>query len=111
MEHRMTFEDFQQSLGAKEPPSELTSALAGLWWDATGDWAHAHESVQQANGSDSSWVHAYLHRKQGDRENAAGWYSRAGKLFCEQSLNEEWGDIARKLLAAMHDTTGNSSRV
>jgi hypothetical protein len=50
-------------------------------------------------GKHGSWVHAYLHRKEGDRDNAAGWHGRAGKLFCEESLQEEWSAIARELLA------------
>lgn len=41
-------------------------ALAGLWWDAKGDWTRAHESAQQDESRDGSWVHAYLHRKEGD---------------------------------------------
>jgi hypothetical protein len=100
---RMTLEDFHQSLGANEPPAELTPALASLWWDAKGDWERAHLCLQQAKGIDGSWVHAYLHHKEGDHENAAGWYSRAGKSFCDKSLKEEWLAIARELLGAGHD--------
>jgi len=56
-------------------------ALAGLWWDAKGDWTRAHESAQQDEGPEGSWAHAYLHRKEGDQDNAAYWYrphSKAG---------------------------------
>ena len=67
----MTLEEFRQSLAASEPPAGLTQALAGLWWDAKGDWTRAHESAQQDEGKDGSWVHAYLHRKEGDQGNAA----------------------------------------
>jgi len=95
---KMTLEDFYQSLSANEPPAEITPALAGLWWDAKGDWDRAHNCLQQAKNVDGSWVHAYLHRKEGDRENAAGWYSRAEKSFCNESLEHEWRAITRELL-------------
>lgn len=78
----MTVDDFRQSLTAAKPPAELTFALAGLWWDAKGDWSRAHESAQQDEGPGGSWVHAYLHRKEGDQDNAAYWYRRAGKPVC-----------------------------
>jgi hypothetical protein len=76
----MTLDEFRQSLSATEPPAGLTHALAGLWWDAKGDWKRAHDSAQQDEGVEGSWVHAYLHRKEGDQGNAAYWYNRAGKL-------------------------------
>jgi hypothetical protein len=60
----MTLDNFRQSLTATQPPAGLTLALAGLWWDAKGDWTRAHESAQQDKGRDGSWVHAYLHRKE-----------------------------------------------
>jgi len=95
---KMTLEDFRQSLSSTEPPADLTLALAGLWWDAKGDWTRAHESAQQDEGKDGSWVHAYLHRKEGDQGNAAYWYSRAGKPACREPLDVEWLSIVRALL-------------
>ena len=74
----MTFDHFRQSLTDAEPPAGITLALAGLWWDAKGDWKRAHESAQQDEGPEGSWVHAYLHRKEGDAPNARYWYRRAG---------------------------------
>jgi hypothetical protein len=94
----MTFDDFRQSLTAAEPPAGLTLALTGLWWDAKGDWTRAHESAQQDEGPDGSWVHAYLHRKEGDDGNAAYWYGRAGKPVCREPLDAEWLSITRDLL-------------
>jgi hypothetical protein len=94
----MTLDEFRQSLTANEPPAELTPALIGLWWDAKGDWTKAHESAQQDEGPGGSWVHAYLHRKEGDQSNAAYWYGRAGKVVCRQSLDEEWVSIVKDLL-------------
>ena len=89
--------DFRQSLTAAEPPPGLTLALAGLWWDAKGDWTRAHESAQRDEDMQGSWVHAYLHRKEGDQSNAACWYSRAGPV-CRQPLDAEWLSIVKDLL-------------
>jgi hypothetical protein len=94
----MTFEDFRRSLTAADPPAELTLPLAGLWWDAKGDWTRAHESAQQVEDLLGSWVHAYLHRKEGDEANAAYWYGRAGKPVCRESLDAEWLAIVKALL-------------
>jgi hypothetical protein len=95
----MTLDDFLQSLTAAEPPGKLSQALAGLWWDAKGEWTRAHEAAQQVeDSSNGAWVHAYLHRKEGDRDNAAYWYSRASKPFCGEPLDSEWLSIAKDLL-------------
>lgn len=94
----MTLDDFRKSLSAPEPPTGLSLALAGLWWDAKGDWTRAHESAQQAEGFAGSWVHAYLHRKERDQSNAAYWYSRAGKPVCREPLDVEWQAILKALL-------------
>ena len=95
----MNIEDFRQSLNVSEPPSGLTEALMALWWDAKGDWERAHSHAQDDEGRDGAWVHAYLHRKEGDRGNAGYWYRRAGKSFCEKPLSEEWVGISQELLA------------
>jgi hypothetical protein len=97
-EYTMTVDDFRKSLTATEPPAGLTFALAGLWWDARGDWTRAHESAQQDEGTEGSWVHAYLHRKEGDQGNAAYWYNRAGKPVCGEPLHIEWLGIVNALL-------------
>ena len=89
----MTLDDFRQSLTAANPPSDLTLARLGLWWDTKGDWTRAHESAQQDEGPEGSWVHAYLHRKEGDQENAAYWYRRAEKPFCREPFDAEWRRI------------------
>ena len=94
----MRLDEFRQSLSASELPAGLSVALAGLWWDAKGDWTRAHESAQQDEGRDGSWVHAYLHRKEGDQGNAAYWYSRAGKPVCREPLDAEWLSIVKGLL-------------
>jgi hypothetical protein len=95
----MNLDDFRKSLTQAAPPSELSLALAGLWWDAKGDWVRAHEAAQQDEGPHGSWVHAYLHRKEGDPSNAAYWYKRAGKPVCREALDSEWLNIVKGLLA------------
>ena len=94
----MTLDEFRQSLIATAPPAGLTHALAALWWDGKGDWTRAHESAQQDEGVEGSWVHAYLHRKEGDQVNAGYWYRRAGKPVCREPLDAEWLGIAKALL-------------
>lgn len=95
----MTLQEFRDSLTQKEPPRSLSAALAGLWWDAKGDWTRAHESAQQDEGPAGAWVHAYLHRKEGDIDNAEYWYGRAGKSRSHDSLDQEWLQITNALLS------------
>jgi hypothetical protein len=89
---------FRASLSAAEPPPALSGALRALWLDARGDWNGAHEAAQADAGQASDWVHAYLHRKEGDAGNAAYWYRRARKAVCRAPLDEEWAAIASELL-------------
>jgi hypothetical protein len=94
----MKLEDFRESLQHDAPPAGSDFALTGLWWDAKGDWTKAHEAAQQDEGPRGSWVHAYLHRKEGDASNAAYWYDRAGRTAASSSLADEWREIASALL-------------
>jgi hypothetical protein len=94
----MTLEEFRQSLHCEEPPGNLSFALTGLWWDAKDRWKQAHESAQQDEGPAGAWVHAYLHRKEGETSNAAYWYRRAGKAPSQIPLDQEWLQIAESLL-------------
>lgn len=94
----MDLTTFRETLKHKEPPAELGPALAGLWWDAHGDWTRAHESAQQDDGPAGAWVHAYLHRKEGDASNAAYWYGRADKPVARGSFEDEWNEIAAALV-------------
>ena len=89
---------FRASLSAPTPPPGLTLALKALWLDARGDWDAAHVAAQADEGGDGDWVHAYLHRKEGDAGNAAYWYRRAGRPVCKTSLDEEWAAISTALL-------------
>ena len=98
--NRMNLEQFRKSLAQDEPPGDLSNALVGLWWDAKGKWKQAHESAQQDEGPAGSWVHAYLHRKEGDSSNAAYWYRRAAKPPSQIPLEKEWLQIVELLLNA-----------
>lgn len=94
----MTLEEFRASLSKEIPPSELNRPLQALWQDAKGDWDAAHKLAQSVESADGAWVHAYLHRKEGDLSNASYWYSRAGQKMSQFSLAEEWAHIAQALL-------------
>jgi hypothetical protein len=94
----MTLDEFRQSFAATKPPAGLRHALMALWWDGKGDWKRANEVGQQDEGVEGAWVHAYLHRKEGDQTNAAYWYSRAGKPVCRELFDVEWAGIAKALL-------------
>ena len=89
---------FNDSLTTGTPPT-LSVALLALWHDGRGDWTAAHDVAQNDNGPEGSWVHAYLHRKEGDSSNAAYWYRRAGKPVPKGSLTDEWANIVANLLA------------
>ncbi|HTS54566.1 MAG TPA: hypothetical protein VMH26_14925 [Burkholderiales bacterium] len=91
---------FRASLSGTAPPDGLSSLLRALWHDAKGDWNRAHQMVQDEEGRDAAWVHAYLHRKEGDPSNAGYWYRHAGTPPCKTSLEDEWESIAARLLAA-----------
>jgi hypothetical protein len=93
----MTFEEFQK--GGNEPTG-LTPPLRALWHDARGDWDAAHRIAQGDDSHDAAWVHAYLHRKEGDTSNARYWYARAGRTAHRGSLEEEWHDIVSNLLTS-----------
>ena len=91
----MSFEEFIDSLKFEIPIKRMLDVLMALWWDKKGDWDRAHKVAQEIHDWRGSWVHAYLHRKEGDNQNASYWYSNAGKTMTDLSLNEEWNVIAR----------------
>jgi hypothetical protein len=84
---------FKESLSQDAPDPQLSTILKSLWYDAKGDWKRAHDFVDQLPGSDAAWVHAYLHRKEGDVWNADYWYARAKKTRPSYSLEEEWANL------------------
>jgi len=99
-----TIDDFRGSVSLDAPPAHLAPALQGLWWLAKGDWDRAHKVVQgHEDQDDCNWVHAHLHRQEGDLRNAGGWYRRAGKPMPEGPLQEEWALLAAEFLARSAD--------
>src|SRR5262245_57205148 len=102
MAAQMSFDEFVQSAasGNATPPAGLSVALQALWMDARVQWDAAHDLAQQAGDREGAWVHAYLHRKEGDDSNAGYWYARAGRPMASASLEAEWREIVAALLKA-----------
>ena len=100
----MTPPEFRASLAQPEPPP-ATPALAALWWAAKDDWERAHKIVMDADGKDAAWVHAYLHRVEGDLGNARYWYRQAGRSAHSGALEQEWSEIVATLLASAVKST------
>jgi hypothetical protein len=95
----MSFEEFQASLVQSAPAEDLHELLKALWWDGKGNFDRAHDIAQDVESGEGAWVHAYLHRKEGDSGNAGYWYSRAQRPCPKNTLDEEWQHIATELLA------------
>lgn len=93
----MTLAELQATLQSPVPP-RLSAPLLALWHDARGDWETAHLVAQDVDNEQGAWVHAYLHRKDGDAGNAAYWYRRAKRPIAAGSLEDEWRQIAEELL-------------
>jgi hypothetical protein len=94
----MTPAEFKRSLARARPPIGVSPALAGLWWAGKDDWDKAHELVMNEQGADCAWVHGYLHRLEGDLDNARYWYRQARRKPAEGDLTAEWASIAAALL-------------
>jgi hypothetical protein len=93
----MNAKEFRALLAGEQPPANLSSTLAALWWDAKGDWSRAHGLVDELETPDGMAVHAYLHRKEGAVSNADYWYARAGRRFHRAALEEEWEALVNGL--------------
>ena len=89
--------DLKSTLANTAPENGLAPALAALWWAAKGNWDAAHRIVQDESDANSAWVHAYLHRVEGDLSNAGYWYRKAGKPDAKDSLDAEWQRIVDEL--------------
>jgi hypothetical protein len=94
----ISIEDFLHMKDEGTVPEDIHPLLQALLLDAAGDWDSAHRLAQNEPSTDGSWVHAYLHRKEGDLGNAGYWYRNAGKHMSDLSLEEEWEYIAQALL-------------
>lgn len=94
----MGMSDLKASLAETTPPANLSQPLMALWWVAKGNWEQAHSLAQQTPTADGAWVHAHIHRVEGDLDNAGYWYGRAGKPASSAALETEWDQIASALL-------------
>jgi arginase family enzyme len=99
----MTLDQFRRTLTDAAPPQSLTAPLRALWFDAHGDWNQAHSVAQDVEDATGAWVHAYLHRKEGDLQNAEYWYRRAGKPVATSALDDEWAAMVTLLLSRVDD--------
>jgi hypothetical protein len=93
----MQLSEFQASLTQSAPPAGVSPALEALWYAGKGDWNRAHD-LTQPGGAALDWVHAYLHRVEGDLGNAAYWYRRASRPVSTAPLEEEWASLVSALL-------------
>ena len=94
----MTFEEFTKSINNERPDPGLSETLTSLWWDKKGDWDTAHSIAQDIPTRQGSAIHAYLHREEGVLWNADYWYSRAGRVRPDISLEEEWTQLVHEML-------------
>ena len=94
----MSPDELKRSVAGATPPAGLSPALAALWWAAKDDWQQAHRLVMDESGADCAWVHAYLHRQEGDLDNARYWYRQARREPAQGDLAAEWAAIAAALL-------------
>jgi hypothetical protein len=100
-------EEFLQLIEKQRPcPPTLPKALQAMWYDKKDDWSKAHEMVENASDVDSAWVHGYLHRKEGNLNNAHFWYRRSGQSEFPGELNEEWEQITSVLLRKVNAING-----
>jgi hypothetical protein len=94
-----TTAQFRNSLSDERPPEDLSAPLLALWWAHKGDWERAHKIVMDDESKEAAWVHAYLHRAEGDLPNARYWYRRAGQEAGEGALEAEWADLVKDFLS------------
>ena len=93
-----SLEEFKASLKKDNPNAHVSAQLKALWYDAKGDWTKAHDQVDHLNDRSAAWVHAYLHRKEGDLWNADYWYRNAKQTRPNLSLDLEWEELVMAFL-------------
>src|SRR4030088_2754831 len=96
----MTFAEFKRTLTQSKPPAGLLPPLVALWWAGRDQWDKAHRIVMDEGGKECAWVHAYLHRVEGDLGNAGYWYRQANKPVAAGSLETEWEQMVSALLGS-----------
>jgi hypothetical protein len=108
-----TFQDFEKSAVSRAAvPSGLSEPLRALWHAKAGQWEKSHDIAQDIKTPTGSWVHAFLHREEGDLPNAGYWYRKAGKTMPKGvSIAEEWSAIARELWRTEHGITPGEEAV
>jgi hypothetical protein len=94
----MTLAEFKITLANNTVSDNLSLYLQALWYDAKGDWEKAHSLIQDIPDKTAAWVHAYLHRREGDIWNADYWYTKASKKRPSMPLDQEWDEIVSSLL-------------
>jgi hypothetical protein len=94
----MDLTEFKASISEGKIPENITVYLRSLWLDQYGDWEKAHSLIDKMEDADAAFLHAYLHRKEGDLGNAAYWYRRAGKVRPNISLEKEWEEMVSYFL-------------
>jgi hypothetical protein len=96
--HTHTLTEFKASLNLERPGDGMDAQLQSLWYDGKGNWRQAHAMVDHLDGQDAAWVHAYLHRKEGDTGNADYWYHKARKVRPDIPLKTEWEQLVLHFL-------------
>lgn len=96
-----SFDTFILTLDGDEPPPFATPVLHAVWHGLRGDWDAAHELAQAQDDPEGAWVHAWLHRIEGDLGNAEYWYQRAGRQPRHDATRDEGLEIARALIRSM----------
>lgn len=94
----MDFNSFKKSVNDEYPSPGVNGLLKAMWYTANNEWNAAHRIAQENDSIYGSWVHAYLHREEGDTGNASYWYAQAGKMMPETSLESEWDEITKELI-------------
>ena len=95
---KLNINDFKASLDQEAPSPDMSGALKALWHQAKGDWKNAHQLVRADGNADGMWVHAYLHRVQGNELRAGKLYRHAERLASSVPLEQEWEEIVSALL-------------
>lgn len=103
----MNPKSFRSTTLSATPPTGISTPLEALWFDARGNWKRAHEIIQDESGEAAAWVHAYLHRKEGDLDNAAYWYRRARRRVAAGDLDAEWDMIVEALSPDVTQSAGD----